>query len=66
MGSTPKVKPYQMSPEEKELQRNQLEEISRKDSELAEAKHRRNTGAKKRSLLSHVGKPTAKAKLGGE
>lgn len=64
MGSKPKVKPYQPSAEELELQRSQLEAMREKDSEIEEQRYRRQTGAKKRSLLSHVAPKQQKQALG--
>lgn len=58
MGSKPKVKPYQPSAEEVALQKAQMEEINRKESELAEQKYRRQRGSKRRSLISHMGDDT--------
>lgn len=61
MGS--KGKRYKPSAEEVALQKSQLEEMASKDSEIAEAKHRRHQGSRKRSLMSHM-QPQQKQTLG--
>lgn len=56
MGSKPKR--YKPSDDEIALQKAQFEEIKQKDSELAEQKFRRGKGSRRRSLVSHMPKPS--------